>query len=315
MLLLFKLFSYLPLWLAHALGAALGWLVFVASPTYRRRFLANSQQAGYTFGQVAGAVAHTGRMVAEIPKLWMGKRGKTPETLGQAEAHFELADPSVLERVNAIYRQGKGVIFLSPHLGCFEIVAQALAELFTAEHGPLTALYRPARKAWMVDLVADSRTRPGLETVPTNLSGVRQMIKALRKGGAVGLLPDQVPPDGMGLWAPFFGRDAYTMTLAARLASQTGATVLLSWGERLPHGRGYKFHIHELNQALGDDMAVAAQRMNQEMERLIRACPTQYLWGYGRYKQPRNETKEVKEVKNGANGANSANAAQQDVAL
>ena len=311
MIQLFKWFSLLPLWLAQSVGAVMGWVVFLASPTYRRRFLANSRQAGYSFGQVAGAVAHTGRMVAEIPKLWMGQRGKTPETLGQAEAHFELADAEMLDRVNAIYRQGKGVIFLSPHLGCFEIVAQALAELFTAEHGPLTALYRPARKAWMADLVADSRTRPGLETVPTNLSGVRQMIKALRRGGSVGLLPDQVPPDGMGLWAPFFGRDAYTMTLAARLASQTGATVLLCWGQRLSFGRGYKFHIHELDQALGDDMNVAVQRMNLEMERLIRACPTQYLWGYGRYKQPRKETKEVKEVKN---SPNSANPAQQDVA-
>jgi KDO2-lipid IV(A) lauroyltransferase len=115
------------------------------------------------------------------------------------------------------------------------------------------------------------------------------MIKALRKGEAVGLLPDQVPPDGMGLWTPFFGKDAYTMTLAARLSAQTGATVLVGFGERLPWGRGYILHIHELKQALSDNLEIAVRQMNAEMEALIRGCPTQFLWGYGRYKQPRKE--------------------------
>jgi KDO2-lipid IV(A) lauroyltransferase len=105
-----------------------------------------------------------------------------------------------------------------------------------------------------------------------------------------------VPPDGMGLWAPFFGKDAYTMTLAARLSSQTGATVLVGFGERLPWGRGYVLHIQPLNQqsqqnqALSDDLDMAVKQMNAEMEALIRRCPTQFLWGYGRYKQPRKET-------------------------
>ena len=150
-------------------------------------------------------------------------------------------------------------------------------------------LFRPARKAWMAELVANSRNRPGLATVPTNLSGVRQMIKALRKGEAVGLLPDQVPPDGMGLWTPFFGKSAYTMTLAARLSAQTGATVLVGFGERLPWGRGYNLHISPLKQALSDNLETAVAQMNAEMEALIRTCPTQFLWGYGRYKEPRKE--------------------------
>ncbi len=273
----------LPLWLAHGIGAALGWLVFAVSPTYRRRFLANSRQAGYTFGQVAGAVASTGRMVGELPRLWMGTRGKRT---GIAEVPFTWHQ---LENVQNAYAKGKGVILLTPHLGCFEIVAQAWAQQFSAQLGPMTALYRPARKVWMQALVANSRSRKGLQTVPTNLTGVRQMIKALRKGEAVGLLPDQVPPDGMGLWAPFFGKDAYTMTLAARLAAQTGATVLVGWGQRLPWGRGYNIHFYELDQGLTDNLDDAVQRMNRAMEALIRGCPTQYLWGYGRYKSPRKE--------------------------
>ena len=115
------------------------------------------------------------------------------------------------------------------------------------------------------------------------------MIKALKSGECVGLLPDQVPPRSMGLWVPFFGRDAYTMTLSARLAQQTGAAIVLVWGERLPWGRGYRVHFEPLSVDLPAVAQQAAGLINQEMERLIRACPQQYLWGYARYKQPRQE--------------------------
>ena len=134
-----------------------------------------------------------------------------------------------------------------------------------------------------------SRARPGLDPVPTNMAGVRQMIKALRAGRAVGLLPDQVPPLGMGQWAPFFGKPAYTMTLAARLALQTGAQVVLVWGERLPWGQGFQMHVSNMPQALSDDLDSAVVQINQAMADLILTCPQQYLWGYARYKQPRQE--------------------------
>jgi KDO2-lipid IV(A) lauroyltransferase len=150
-------------------------------------------------------------------------------------------------------------------------------------------LYRPARKPWLRELVATSRNRPNMTAVPTTLAGVRQMLRALKAGEAVGLLPDQVPPQGMGVWAPFFGRDAYTMTLPARLLHQTGAVLLLVWGERLPAGRGYLVHVHRFEGELSREPAEAAAQVNAEMERMVRAGPTQYLWGYARYKQPREE--------------------------
>ena len=152
---------------------------------------------------------------------------------------------------------------------------------------PMTALYRPARQPALAEVMETARNRPGLHAVPTTLAGVRQMIKALRSGHAVGLLPDQVPPEGMGQWTPFFGKPAYTMTLAARLALQTGAQVVLIWGERLPWGRGYRLHTETLGHALSDDLDVAVVQINQAMERLVLARPDQYLWGYARYKAPR----------------------------
>ncbi len=139
--------------------------------------------------------------------------------------------------IDDAHARGRGIVFLTPHLGSFEVTAQAYAERYAAEHGPITVLYRPARKPWLRDLVDTARGRPGLAAAPATLAGVRQMIRALRRGEAVGLLPDQVPPEGLGVWAPFFGKPAYTMTLAARLVQQTGATLLLAWGERLPAGR------------------------------------------------------------------------------
>ena len=261
--------------LLHALGAVLGWLVFVASPTYRRRLIAHTAQAGYRFAQVRAAVAHAGRMVAELPRLWLGQ---------SVAAHFH--DPACVERA---WARGKGIVFLTPHLGCFEMSVQAAARCWAAEHGDITILYRPARQRWLAQVLRTVRNRPGIQAVPTDMGGVRQMIKALRQGRAVGLLPDQVPPEGQGLWVPFFGRPAYTMTLAARLVQQTGAAVILARCERLPWGRGYVVYVEDLPMPLSDALEPAVLQLNQAMEGLIRQCPQQYLWGYARYKQPRQE--------------------------
>ena len=275
MLTLFRLVSGWPLALLHGAGGLLGWLTWLASPTYRRRFAENAAQAGYPFATVRPAVAHAGRMAAETPRLWFG-----PPVPMQWQG---------TEAVDAAYAARKGVVFLTPHMGCFEITAQGLAARYGPEYGPITVLYRPARQAALAPVIETARRREGLETAPTTLAGVRQMIKALRAGRAVGLLPDQVPPDGMGQWVPFFGKQAYTMTLAARLVLQTGATPMLVWGERLPRGQGFRLRFEPLSEPLSADLDTAVAQINREMERLIHQCPQQYLWGYGRYKTPRPE--------------------------
>jgi Kdo2-lipid IVA lauroyltransferase/acyltransferase len=272
MILLFRCLSVLPLCLLHGVGACVGWLAYLGSGVYRRRFQANAQQAGFSPGQVRSAIGHAGRMACELPRLWMG-----------TAPHLEWVGAPL---VDAHYAAGKGVLFLTPHLGCFEVTAQGLAQRYGSQYGDLTVLYRPARKAWMARVIGSSRNRPGLVAVPTTLAGVKQMIKALKAGRAVGLLPDQVPPEGLGIWSPFFGRDAYTMTLSARLAQQTGAAVLVVWGERLAWGRGYRLHFSALDAPLSTDLNQAVLQINQAMEKVVRECPAQYLWGYARYKQP-----------------------------
>lgn len=273
MLTLFKILSTLPLWLLHALGWCMGWGVFAASGIYRTRFLVNARQTGMGWPQWRGAVGESGKLVAELPRLWLGR---PVPVLWDGAHHVEEA-----------LARGRGVVFLTPHLGCFEITAQAYAQRYGQSSQPMTVLFRPSRQPWLRELVTNARARPGLHTAPTTLAGVKQMIKALKKGESLGLLPDQVPPLGMGLWVPFFGREAYTMTLSVRLAQQTGAAVLMAWGERLAWGQGYRVHVQPLAMALPADAAQAAGVINQALEALIRQCPQQYLWGYARYKQPR----------------------------
>jgi KDO2-lipid IV(A) lauroyltransferase len=274
----FRFFSHWPLWALHAIGQAVGWLAWLFSPTYRQRFSANAKTAGLQFSQVRGAIGQAGSMSTELPRLWMGKSPAMVWTEGS------------LACVESAYAAGHGVLFLTPHLGCFEVTAQALTASFSAKFGPLTVLYRPSRKEGLGQVMEATRARPGLDTAPTTLAGVRQMIKALRAGRAVGLLPDQVPPEGMGQWTPFFGKPAYTMTLAARLALQTGAKLMVIWGERLPWGQGYRIHASELNTPEKADVDLLVLQINQAMERLILTRPDQYLWGYARYKQPRQES-------------------------
>ena len=218
-------------------------------------------------------------MVMELPFLWL-RPDSTPLS---AFSRIEGGD-----LVAAAHEGGRGLLLLTPHLGCFEICAQAYAERFAAQYGPITVLYRPAKQPWLREVMEGSRARPGLATAPASLAGVRQMIRALRRGETVGLLPDQVPPEGMGAWVPFFGQPAYTMTLAARLVQQTGAAVGVLWTERLPRGAGYVVRALPLAEPLpehGDEASAAA--LNRAMEAVIRQCPAQYLWGYHRYKAPR----------------------------
>ena len=262
----------MPLPVLHALGWPLGWLSFVLSSRYRRRLLANAAQAGVPRRQACASVAEAGKLVTELPRLWLGR----PVPVFWRGA----------EHIDAALAGGQGLLFLTPHLGCFEITAQAYAARFGADH-PMTVLFRPARQLWLRDLVAGARQRPGLRAAPTTLAGVKQLLKALKSGEAVGLLPDQVPPMGQGVWAPFFGRDAYTMTLSARLAHAGPVRVMLSWGERLPWGRGYVVHVRPLEEVLSGDPVQAAVQINRAMESLVRESPTQYLWSYDRYKAPR----------------------------
>jgi KDO2-lipid IV(A) lauroyltransferase len=287
MLFLLRWLSRRPLRHLHALGAVLGWVVYALSPSYRRRLRGNAQRAGISLRQRRQSVAEAGKMVMESLRLWL----RPPDTPIADPVRWE-GEP-LIEEALAL---GRGLVFLTPHLGSFEITAQAYAQRFGAQK-PITVMYRPARYRVLRELEESARARQALATAPASIGGVRQMMRALKRGEAVGLLPDQVPPEGMGVWADFFGAPAYTMTLAARLAQQTGAPIVLAWCERLPAGRGFHLRLSRLAEPLpmqGEDadalQLAQAEVVNRAMQQLILQCPQQYLWGYNRYKRPRRLT-------------------------
>ncbi|OYV37740.1 MAG: lipid A biosynthesis acyltransferase [Thiomonas sp. 20-64-5] len=270
---LFRLLSVLPLSLLQAFGAALGLLVYAASGNYRHRLRANLQQAGYDPQRLAlKAAAQAGRMAAELPAVWFRQGHAAPVHRVQVIGK---------EHVDAARAQGQGVLFLTPHLGCFDVSAQA-----AAFWGPITVMYRPPRKAALQPVALASRQRHNLAIAPANLAGVRQLLRALRAGESVGLLPDQAPGTGEGVWADFFGRPAYTMTLPTRLVQAGNARIILASALRLPGGRGYTLTLEPLPEPLDTDPQRAATQINHALETLIRRCPEQYLWGYNRYKRP-----------------------------
>ena len=264
---LFRLLARLPLPALHNLGALLGWLAYGLSPTYRRHLRENTALAGLE-GARGAAVAEAGKTLIELPKLWLRP---------QDEVVGRVVKVSGWELVEQAWQDGHGILFLTPHLGCFEISAQ-----YYASFRPITVLYRRPKQDWLAPIIETGRGA-NLRLAPADIGGVRKLIKALKSGAAVGMLPDQAPKAGEGVWAPFFGKPAYTMTLAARLA-QTGATVILAYGERLHYGAGYHLRLFA---PTGD--ATTPAGINREIERLVNLCPGQYLWGYNRYKGPRRE--------------------------
>jgi Kdo2-lipid IVA lauroyltransferase/acyltransferase len=276
--LLFKSVASLSLATLHTVGGVLGKLVFWLSPTYRRRLRENLAQAGYRDPTlVREAAAEAGKQGLETPWIWMRPRS-------DIVARTEVANMSIAD---AALADGRPVMFLPPHLGCFEVTAQFYAAFRPeAKTRPITVLYRIPRKAILREIVATGRAAEGLKLAPADLKGVRMLMKAMKAREVVGILPDQVPSLGEGAWAPFFGRWAYTMTLPARLARQFDAIVLFVYGERLPGGRGYRIHLRRLAEPFTGDLAHDAALMNRGLEALIRERPAQYLWGYNRYKVP-----------------------------
>jgi Kdo2-lipid IVA lauroyltransferase/acyltransferase len=285
--LFFKLLSYLPVLMLHGIGALLGLIVLAASGVYRQRLIANMQQAAKahpashadlaSWQAIAHAACQAGMMVAELPRLWLG-----------SAVTVMWNHRSALDAVfTSAASNNKGIIFLTPHLGSWEVAGQAIASACNAHGKVMTVMYKPAKQAELDDIVKASRKRPGMETVPADVIGVRQTLRALKSGGAIGLLPDQVPLEGMGVWSNVFGKSAYTMTLAAKLAQSNECPVVMVWCERLGLGRGYRVFTQTLELNLEGALEVVVQQINDAVEAAICKLPTQYLWGYARYKVPK----------------------------
>ncbi len=272
---LFDLLSHLPLNALHRVGAIMGWATYQLSGKYAARLRENLRyglagRPAAEFRQILSAsVAESGKGVAELPWLWCRPLAEVTASVRTCHGW---------EHVEAARTRGRGIIFLTPHFGCFEVSAT-----YVAQWMPITVLYRPPKLAWLEQVMRSGRERGQMKLARTDVGGVRLLYKALKRGEAIGLLPDQVPGKGEGEWADFFGRPAYTMTLVGRLAESSGASVLMAYVERLPQGAGYAIHFKPLE--FVPDLPIT-QQINAALEEIVRACPAQYLWSYNRYKTP-----------------------------
>jgi KDO2-lipid IV(A) lauroyltransferase len=270
--LLLDAIAALPLAVVQMIGASLGVLAYLGSKHYRTLFSSQYQaviQQRQLPPKLWSAVAASGMLFSD--SLWIWRNPK------KALARATVENWDVVERVMA---EGKGMIILCPHLGGFEIIPRHLAD-----HFPATIMYRPARQEWLNEVVETGRAYPNMHFVPTNLNGVRQMTRALAKGEAIAILPDQVPSGGDGIWANFFDRPAYTTTLPVRLANRHQTPAVMFTAQRGKLGSGWVIRAKRL-EPFSDDPSAAAQQLNQAIENAILCAPEQFIWSYNRYKHP-----------------------------
>lgn len=278
MMFLFRLLARLPLPLLHGLGVVLGWLIFWAPGRHAARMRNNLVESGVcTPGRdcrrlLRRAIGESGKGIIELAAVWLRPHDQVVKFVRGTTGW---------DAIDAARAAGKGVILLSPHIGCFEVIS-----LYCASRHPFTAMYKPPRQPVLDELMLTGRQRGQATLVPTDLSGVRALLTALKRHEAVGVLPDQVATSGDGVWAPFFGRPAFTPTLVASLQRKTGAAAFFVAAERLAWGRGFHLHAFPLDGLLPENKVAAAALINQNVEAIVRRFPAQYLWSYNRYKRP-----------------------------
>jgi KDO2-lipid IV(A) lauroyltransferase len=267
---IFKPFGYLSLRLLHSLGTALGLLLFCCMRQTKKRTIENISQSQLAKNpadaneMARNSFVELGKAMLETPMIWQKKEADLLPLVQKIHGW---------EFVENALQTGKGIIFLTPHLGCFEITS-----IYYGSQHPITVLYRPPKLKWLENFILKGRNRTGVTLAAANTDGVRKLVQALKRGEAIGILPDQIPAAGEGEWADFFGKPAYTMSLASKLAVKTGATVIMGFGERLKNGAGYALHLNKV------DSIATPTLLNKATEQQIAQKPSQYLWSYNRYK-------------------------------
>jgi Kdo2-lipid IVA lauroyltransferase/acyltransferase len=264
--------AVLPLAAVQVLGSLLGILAYVGSKQYRSLFrpqyesVVNARKLPLELWK---AIRASGMLFSD--SLWIWRNPKKA---------LQLVEVQNWDLVESAINEGHGLVMLTPHLGGFEIIPRVLAQ-----HFPATILYRPSRQEWLNEVVEEGRSYPNMHFVPTNLHGVRQMTRALTRGEAIGILPDQVPSGGEGVWVPFFGRPAYTTPLPARLANRNSTPVIMFTAKRKGIGNGWLMQATRLA-PFSEDASVAAAELNVAIENAVLVAPEQFIWSYNRYKHP-----------------------------
>ncbi|TAM09165.1 MAG: hypothetical protein EPN72_02955 [Nevskiaceae bacterium] len=265
-----------PLAVLHGIGFVLGHLLWWVPNNLRRGTVKHlelclpERSADERRRIARRSLIEAMKGVMESPAIWFGPEWR----LRRWCSH-----PAAVSALQAARAAAPATIFLTPHLGAWELAGQ-----FVARFGRLTILYKP-QKSRFDALIREGRSRnPNAHPVPTNAQGVKALLAALKRGETVGILPDHDPPEGAGRFAPLFGIPAHTTDLPGKLAARTGASAWFIVAERLPWARGFRFHLTPAPAALTDrEHSTAA--LNAGVEASIRALPEQYWWSYERFRR------------------------------
>lgn len=304
--LVFLLGRNLPLRVLHALGGVIGWIAWHLQGSRRRLALCNVRLC---FPELSRAeqrriarrsFGHYYKTLLEYPLLWTGKAERV---------HGLVAETCGGELVDRALAEGKGLILAAMHLGSFEAGIIPLSA-----HYPLTGMYKPVKNRALDLLSQRGRSRFGAQLVAIvkrqdPRQGKRavgsQLLRALKRGEVIYVLPDRDPPRGHGIYAPYFGIRAHSPVLAPKLVQATGAKLLICVGERLPGARGFRISFEEPPAGFDSpDLDVATAAINAALEARVRACPEQYWWAYKRFKRrPQDERCFYKDLDRDAPGA------------
>lgn len=271
-----RILSWLPLGANRAVGAMLGRVAWLLNSSPRRitdinlKICFPDMKANEREELAKKSLIETGKQLTECAWIWHRPTHHT---------NCKIKEIVGKDLLDAAQTSNKGVIIVSPHIGNWELCSLPLSV-----NGKFTYFYRSPRTPGMDPLLIKWRAHLGGHPAALDASGIRDALRLLKKGGTLGILPDQEPDPGSGLFTPFFKEPALTMTLLPRLAHRSGAHVLLCIAERLPGSQGWRFHFLPADKTLSSaDLAVATAAMNKDVERCIEICPAQYLWDYKRF--------------------------------
>ena len=267
-------FGLLPLSWSQEIGRYLGRLMITVNKKRRHIALCNLKACfpEQTEAQhqllLNKVVAEAGKWFMESAYVWF----RRPDYLVQRTF---VKNPQVLK---AAFEKGRGVVIVLPHLGNWEIL-----NFYVPQNYPFGAMYKPIKSNLMEDIIFKGRSRVGTSMFSANTQGVRKAFKHLRNGNVLASLSDHLPSAKAGVYAPFFGINAYTGKLTHALIKHNQSEVLMATVLRKSKGQGFEIEFHAVDQMDTQDSIEAASNVNNAIEKVIRRTPEQYQWFYKRF--------------------------------
>jgi KDO2-lipid IV(A) lauroyltransferase len=264
----------LPLWLQRGLGSLAGRLAHALNTREAKvarrnlEIISPELTAAEREARVDDILRSTGRNGMETLRVWTRSRRSNLRLIRSIHGG-ELLDAALAE--------GKGLIIAAPHFGNWELLIEVLAA-----RAKFTLVYRVPEKPAGDVFLRLARGGDNVQLVHAETNAMRPLWKALMDGGMVGITPDQQPKFGGGEFAPFFGKQALTLSLIPKLAARSGAPVLFAWTEPVPSGFDVHFEM-AAEKIAGADIVEATAAMNAQVEAIARRDPDQYQWTYKRY--------------------------------